>query len=115
MTLTSDARIEVVASAEDIVSCYDVTCASFGIQAADNMWKAFNPGYDTPKGRKAGAQRMVTRWNSITSNIKGDPNTVFLKATVPTEMTYHPKKLLASPSGFNCPSSMDMGTSQLRI
>jgi GNAT superfamily N-acetyltransferase len=83
-TKSTSAAIELMASPEDIVAGYDVVSACFGDQTQDGMWMAFNPGWDTPEGKKAGAQRMVTRWNSITRDHNGDPHTVFLKATVPS-------------------------------
>ncbi|KAK0387095.1 hypothetical protein NLU13_5408 [Sarocladium strictum] len=79
----SGAAIELMSSSEDITVGFDVACACFGTQTRDGMWSAFNPAWDTPEGRKAGAQRMISRWNSITKDRNGDPNTVFLKATVP--------------------------------
>lgn len=42
-----------------------------------------NPGWDTPKGQIAGTARLIERWESTTTNDDGNPNTVFLKATVP--------------------------------
>lgn len=76
--------IEPMTSTDDIAGGYDVLCATFGEQIQDGIWMAFNPGWNTPQGKEAGIQRMVKRWEGITTDRNGDPNTVFLKATVPT-------------------------------
>lgn len=80
-----NAVIEPMTAPGDVVDGFDVICATFGRQTHDAMWMAFNPGWDTTEGKQACAQRMVKRWEGVTKDRNGDPNTVFLKATVPTD------------------------------
>ncbi|KAI3323540.1 hypothetical protein HD806DRAFT_535367 [Xylariaceae sp. AK1471] len=75
--------IEVINNAEDFTEAFHCTSEAFGRQARDAFWQAFNPGWETPEGQAAGAERMVQRWRSTTTDNKGNPNTLFLKATLP--------------------------------
>ncbi|KAI1176708.1 acyl-CoA N-acyltransferase [Nemania sp. FL0916] len=87
----SDAlAVEVVNNADDFTAAFDCISEAFGRQVNDAIWIAFNPGWDTPEGRAAGAERLARRWQSTTTNNKGDPNTVFLKATLPDPSSSHP-------------------------
>lgn len=56
---------------------------AFGRQVKDSVWIVMNPGWDTAEGQEINAQRMIKRWQSVTTNKDGEPNTVFLKATLP--------------------------------
>jgi GNAT superfamily N-acetyltransferase len=78
----SDVRIETITNPEDFTGAFKASANAFGHQTKDAVWIAFNPGWDTPEGAKAGAQRMVDRFSSITKNRDGQPNTVFVKATL---------------------------------
>ncbi|KAI0460145.1 acyl-CoA N-acyltransferase [Xylaria acuta] len=83
-TLDKDAvLVEVIDNAEDFTEGYRCISEAFGRQTHDGIWTAFNPGWETPEGQAAGADRMVQRWRSVTTDNKGNPNTVFLKATLP--------------------------------
>ncbi|KAI1163704.1 acyl-CoA N-acyltransferase [Nemania serpens] len=75
--------VEVVNDAEDFTEGFHCISEAFGRQARDAIWQAFNPGWETPEGQAAGADRMVQRWKSTTTDNKGNPNAVFLKATLP--------------------------------
>ncbi|KAI1114417.1 acyl-CoA N-acyltransferase [Nemania sp. NC0429] len=75
--------VEVVSDAGDFTEGFRCISEAFGRQARDAIWQAFNPGWETPEGQAAGASRMVKRWRSTTTDDKGNPNTVFLKATLP--------------------------------
>jgi GNAT superfamily N-acetyltransferase len=79
---TSDVRIETITNPEDFTGAFKAIANAFGHQTKDAVWIAFNPGWDTPEGAKAGAQRMADRFSSITKNRDGKPNTVFVKATI---------------------------------
>ncbi|KAK8071208.1 hypothetical protein PG997_011411 [Apiospora hydei] len=68
---------------DDFAAGYEVLCGAFGKQINDAIWTAMNPGWDTPEGKKQHVARLVERWQSTTTNQHGDPNAVFLKATVP--------------------------------
>ncbi|KAH8162829.1 hypothetical protein CIB48_g5413 [Xylaria polymorpha] len=74
--------VEVIDRAEDFVEVYRCISEAFGRQTHDGIWTAFNPGWETPSGQAAGADRLVQRWRGVTADNKGNPNTVFLKATL---------------------------------
>ncbi|KAI6775826.1 hypothetical protein HG530_002584 [Fusarium avenaceum] len=78
----SDVRIETITNPEDFTGAFKASANAFGHQTKDAVWMAFNPGWDTPEGVKVGAQRMANRFSSITKNRDGQPNTVFVKATL---------------------------------
>ncbi|CAJ0547709.1 Ff.00g044630.m01.CDS01 [Fusarium sp. VM40] len=78
----SDVRIETITNPEDFTGAFRASANAFGHQTKDAVWIAFNPDWDTPEGVKVGAQRMVDRFSSITKNRDGQPNTVFVKATL---------------------------------
>ncbi|KFA71945.1 hypothetical protein S40288_06742 [Stachybotrys chartarum IBT 40288] len=83
MASDSDIRIEFVDQPDDIVQGFECLCATFGRQTHDGIFKAMNPGWDTPEGHAAGAQRMIDRWQAAKRTAAGDLSTIFLKATVP--------------------------------
>ncbi|KAI5866737.1 hypothetical protein GGS23DRAFT_285276 [Durotheca rogersii] len=74
--------IEVIEKPEDIASGFNCVAEAFGRQARDAFWISMNPGWDTPDGRTLAAARMIEQWRATTTNKDGNPNTVFLKATV---------------------------------
>lgn len=79
----SDVLIDVIDNEQDFTTAFAIISKCFGHQTNDAFWQAMNPGWDTPKGAAAGTSRMVKRWQSVTNNKSGKPNTVHLKATVP--------------------------------
>ncbi|KAI4855687.1 hypothetical protein E4T45_02863 [Aureobasidium sp. EXF-8846] len=79
----SDVRIEIIDDEQDFTQAFAIISKCFGRQTNDSFWKAMNPGWDTPEGAAAGTCRMVKRWQSVSKNNSGEPNTVHLKATVP--------------------------------
>ncbi|KKY32495.1 putative gnat family acetyltransferase [Diaporthe ampelina] len=76
-------NIEVINQVGDFTSAFESAAKCFGDQINDAVWTAMNPGWDTPEGKAAGAARLAARWRSTTTNKDGNPNTVFLKATLP--------------------------------
>jgi GNAT superfamily N-acetyltransferase len=56
---------------------------AFGRQAQDAVWKLMTPGWDTEEGQTKHAQIMMDRWQSTTTNKDGQPNALYLKATLP--------------------------------
>ncbi|KAI0193148.1 acyl-CoA N-acyltransferase [Astrocystis sublimbata] len=74
--------VEVIDSAEDVCEGYQCLKEAFGTQTNDAIWTAFNPGWETPEGQAAGAERMVQRWRSVARDYRGNANEVFLKATL---------------------------------
>lgn len=79
----SDIAIEIIANEQDFTTAFAIISKCFGKQTNDLFWKAMNPGWDTSEGAAAGTNRMVKRWQTVTMNESGQPNTVHLKATVP--------------------------------
>lgn len=78
-----DVRVEPVTQADDIARCFEIAAATFGTQTADNIWMAWNPGWNTPEGKAEGISRMRRHWATATVDQAGNLNTVYLKATVP--------------------------------
>ena len=83
-----DVLIEIIDNEQDFTTAFTIISKCFGTQTNDAFWQAMNPGWNTPKGAAAGASRMAKRWQSVTTNNSGEPNTVHLKATVPDP--HHP-------------------------
>ncbi|KAF4447505.1 gnat family acetyltransferase [Fusarium austroafricanum] len=79
---SSGVLIEPITNPEDFTGAFKAVANAFGHQTHDGVWIAFNPGWDTLEGAKAGAQRLADRFSSITNNRDGQPNTIFVKATV---------------------------------
>ncbi|KAK0101990.1 hypothetical protein ONS95_001204 [Cadophora gregata] len=79
---TSQVRVEPITDADDFSRCFAISAAAFGTQTADGIWTAFNPGWETPDGEILGASRLQSRWAARKSTESGNPNVVFLKATV---------------------------------
>ncbi|KAL2820857.1 hypothetical protein BDW59DRAFT_150627 [Aspergillus cavernicola] len=76
-------RVEPIDNAEDFARFFDITALAFGQQLSDGIWIALNPGWDTSEGRNGGISRLIERYSSTATDRNGDPNTIFLKATVP--------------------------------
>jgi ribosomal protein S18 acetylase RimI-like enzyme len=76
-------RVGLINEADDIIQAFNCVSEAFGRQAKDGIWTAMNPGWDTPEGKQRGASRMVERWRHTTKDYMGNPNTLFLKATLP--------------------------------
>ncbi|KAL7629022.1 hypothetical protein AAE478_000540 [Parahypoxylon ruwenzoriense] len=75
--------VEVINRQEDIIESFKCVSAAFGQQARDGIWIGMNPGWNTPKGEALAAERMVEQWRHTTYDSDGNPNTIFLKATLP--------------------------------
>ncbi|KAJ1325928.1 GNAT family N-acetyltransferase [Microdochium nivale] len=86
-----DVRVEVVddpsafygAADDGSNSIQTVIANAFGHQIRDALWRGMNPGWETPAGARASAARNAQRWKGITTDKDGNPNTVFLVATIP--------------------------------
>lgn len=75
--------IELIEQAHDIIQAFNCVCEAFGGQVEDGIWIAMNPEWNTQEGKNRGAARMVDRWRRTTTDNNGNPNTMFLKATLP--------------------------------
>ncbi|KAJ5370712.1 uncharacterized protein N7496_006804 [Penicillium cataractarum] len=76
-------RIELINQPDDFYHAFDPIANAFGHQAQDGLWIAMNPGWDTLEGKAASAARMVSRWRATTKDDHGNPDVIFLKATLP--------------------------------
>ncbi|KAL0944931.1 GNAT family protein [Colletotrichum truncatum] len=79
----SDVLIEVITQPEDFHQAAEVAINAFGHQVHDGVYIAMTPGWDTPEGVAASGERLAKRWRSVSKDVNGRPNTIFLKATVP--------------------------------
>ncbi|KAH6683559.1 hypothetical protein F5X68DRAFT_22743 [Plectosphaerella plurivora] len=79
----SDVQVSIISSEEDLLTAADIPLRCFGHQIADQIYRAFNPGWDTPEGTKAHHARLAQRWRSVTRDRNNDLNTIFLQATLP--------------------------------
>ena len=80
---SSDVRIELITDVQDFIDGFEAVCNAFGHQTNDGIWTAMNPGWDTSDGKAVGAAMMIERWRNATTDRNGNPNTMFLKATLP--------------------------------
>ncbi|KAF1835562.1 hypothetical protein BDW02DRAFT_547881 [Decorospora gaudefroyi] len=80
---TDDIIISTFESEHDVKQANYCVSEAFGRQAKDAVWILMNPGWDTEEGQAKHTQRMIKRWHSITTNKNGQPNTLYLKATLP--------------------------------
>ena len=78
-----DVRVEPVTQADDIARCFELAAMTFGTQWADDIWMAWNPGWNTPEGKAKCISRMKDDWATATVDRAGNLNTIYLKATVP--------------------------------
>jgi hypothetical protein len=79
--------VSPVETENDLTQANYCVSEAFGRQTKDAVWMLMNPGWDTEAGQKLNAQTLIKRWRSTTTNKDGNPNTIFLKATLP-----HPSK-----------------------
>lgn len=81
--MSSDIKVEVISSPQDVRAAFDVVYQCFGVQVPDAIIFAYNPGVETPKGRADAAQRYVDRFIAASKirNNSGQMNSIFLKAT----------------------------------
>lgn len=77
-------QISVIDKDEDIVQGFKCATTAFGHQIHDGIWTVANPGWDSPDGEAQCAARLVKRFTDVTTDKHGNPNTIFLKATVPS-------------------------------
>ncbi|KXH37959.1 acetyltransferase [Colletotrichum nymphaeae SA-01] len=90
----SDVRIAVISQPEDFTQVTEVVRDAFGHQARDGVYLSMNPGWDTPEGVVRGAGRMANRFKTVNKNNKGEPNVVFLKATLPDPETAGQRRIV---------------------
>jgi aminocarboxymuconate-semialdehyde decarboxylase len=79
--------VSPVETENDLIQANYCVSEAFGRQTKDAVWMLMNPGWDTEAGQKLNAQTLIKRWRSTTTNKDGNPNTIFLKATLS-----HPSK-----------------------
>jgi GNAT superfamily N-acetyltransferase len=72
-----------VETEQDIKQANYCVSEAFGRQTKDAVWLCMNPGWDTEEGQAKLADGMIKRWKSTTTNKAGQPNKIYLKATLP--------------------------------
>jgi aminocarboxymuconate-semialdehyde decarboxylase len=82
-SLQDEVDISLVETEQDIKQANYCISEAFGRQAQDAVWMQVNQGWDTEQGQAIYTSRMVKRWQSVTNNKDGKPNTIFVKATLP--------------------------------
>ncbi|KAH9867132.1 hypothetical protein IAQ61_007724 [Plenodomus lingam] len=80
---SNDVVISPVETEQDVIDTNHCISEAFGTQTKDAIWMLLNPGWDTTEGRLKNAQSLIKQWKSTTTNKDGQPNAVYLKATVP--------------------------------
>ncbi|KAH7376805.1 hypothetical protein B0T11DRAFT_346997 [Plectosphaerella cucumerina] len=79
----SDVQVSLIEREEDLLAAADIPLRCFGHQIADAIYRAFNPGWDTPDGAAAHHARLAARWRAAPRDRNGNLNTMFVQATVP--------------------------------
>ncbi|RAR00995.1 gnat family protein [Stemphylium lycopersici] len=80
---TNDVIVSPFETEQDVKQGQYCLSEAFGRQAKDAVWILMNPGWDTEEGQAKHAQGMLKRWQSVTTNKHGQPNALYLKATLP--------------------------------
>ncbi|KAF2252474.1 putative GNAT family acetyltransferase, partial [Trematosphaeria pertusa] len=81
-TMSINVLVQPVDSLDDFTQIYHCFSEAFGRQIKESIWIAMNPNWNSPKGQREGASRLLERWRSVTKNKEGHSNTVILKATL---------------------------------
>jgi GNAT superfamily N-acetyltransferase len=79
--------IKPVDRPQQLEGAFNVVAEAFGRQTQDGFWMAMTPGWETEAGQIAGTKSMVDRWRNATVDRNGQPNTMFIVATVPDSST----------------------------
>ena len=79
--------IAPVETEQDIRQANYCVSEAFGRQAKDAVWILMNTGWDTEEGQAGHAEGMIKGWKSVTTNKDGQPNKIYLKATLPDPET----------------------------
>lgn len=115
--MANELLVQPVDSPDDFTQIYHCISEAFGRQARDAVWLVVNPDWETPKGQKDGASKLIKRWESITKDKDGRPNTVFLKATIPDPQDVSKRRIAGMAiwqqasfiDGYGDPPSDDLG------
>ncbi|KAF2709273.1 hypothetical protein K504DRAFT_467250 [Pleomassaria siparia CBS 279.74] len=74
-------EISLITDPSDMTAVFAIGAASFGVQTTDAIWNATNPRWETSEGAAEGVARFVSRFEGITKDKEGRPNTLFVKAS----------------------------------
>ncbi|EMD90710.1 hypothetical protein COCC4DRAFT_126737 [Bipolaris maydis ATCC 48331] len=80
---TNDVVISPFETEKDFKQAQHCVSEAFGRQAKDSIWMLMNPGWDTEEGQAKHAKGLMEKWQSVTTNKDGQPNAIYLKATLP--------------------------------
>lgn len=81
--MSTDVLVQPVDNPDDFTQIYHCISEAFGRQIQDSIWISLNSNWNSPEGQREGASKLFERWQSVTKNKDGQPNTVILKATLP--------------------------------
>ncbi|PQE04427.1 Acyl- N-acyltransferase protein [Rutstroemia sp. NJR-2017a BVV2] len=98
--MSTDVLVQPVDSADDFTQIHHCFSEAFGRQIQESIWLGMNPNWDSPEGQRKGAFKLLTRWQSITTNKDGQPNTVILKATLPDPQDKTKRKIVGAAIWF---------------
>jgi GNAT superfamily N-acetyltransferase len=105
-----DVQVSLISDPKDLAGAFHTQYASFGVQTHDSIWLTINPRWDTPEGVAEGVGRLTARFNSITRNNAGEPNTLFVKATIDGQIAGFAIWQQASfVEGYGDPPTDDLG------
>ncbi|KAF1937143.1 hypothetical protein EJ02DRAFT_63695 [Clathrospora elynae] len=111
-----DVIISHIQTEQDVIQANYCISEAFGRQAKDAVWILMNPGWDTEEGQTKHSQNLMKQWQSITVNKDGNPNALYLKATVPDPGKQGERRVvglaiwkqLSFVEGYGDPFSSDM-------
>jgi aminocarboxymuconate-semialdehyde decarboxylase len=115
-TSQNDLIIAPFETEQDVRQANYCVSEAFGRQTRDAIWALMNPGWDTEEGQVRNSETMIKQWKSITTNKDGQPNAIYLKATLPDPAKQGERRVvglaiwkqLSLVEGYGDPFSGDM-------
>jgi aminocarboxymuconate-semialdehyde decarboxylase len=115
-TTTNEAIISPFETEQDARQAQYCLSEAFGRQAKDAVWILMTAGWDTEEGQAKHAQGLIKKWQSVTTNKDGQPNALYLKATLPDPDKQGERRVvglaiwkqLSFVDGYGDPFSSDM-------
>ena len=94
--MSTSVLVQPVNSPDDFAAVYHCIREAFVRQIRDSIWISMNPEWGPPEGQKEGASKLLRRWQSVTKNKEGQPNTIILKASVPNPQDETKHKIMGA-------------------
>lgn len=83
MASHDDIVIGLVETEEDLRQGFYCVSEAFGRQIKDSVWTLMFDGWDTEEGQTKHSENLIQQWKSSTKNKDGQPNSIFIKASLP--------------------------------